>query len=351
MPYKIIILIFFFFIILITPKSNNQIIIDFQYVLMTIGLLVIAIIPLFMLTLLFNSSIKSIIDLASSALLKIAFLFITTNYIVSQFGDAALLYFSKHPESQFLLLILIILTISSLNTILSNIYNSNSVTSNSLNLIPENSGKTAMKVNRVMTKDDLSLVAAHETGHLLLSYLYGEFPDDFRAEIFFSNPEHAQGFVSHIHNDNISSYKTYDLWRMYVLLSGQIGESFLVNINTNGSNSDFEKWQKLAIRYLENQYEGFYYLNPETDLEFNHNLLMLNNLKSKQTESILMFMKTNKILMNELYNELVSKKVLYSKDLNVYFEKVHYLENMPYPNGRQFIKTLNLKDEGSIANE
>ena len=84
-----------------------------------------------------------------------------------------------------------------------------------------------------------------------------------------------------------------------------------------------------------------YFINPKSDSEFEHNKKMISNLKNYQTESILNFMERNRSVMEELHKNLVHKKLLLKEDLDLYFDRIDFLIEMPYPNGRAFFKKDN----------
>lgn len=330
---KVLIILFLYFI---TPVINDPVLNEFQNLLKISCLLVIII--SFMLVSVAN--ISFLFNKIINIVFNVFFLFFATNLLLAEFGQMALTFFTEQPETQFLFFIEITFLLLSALTIYPYIINS-TLKSTAVDIPHFNEFHDSTKINRIMTESDINLVGAHETGHLLLSFLYGEFPPSFRAEIYHLNKTNIHGFVSNIVNDNISSYKNYDLWRMHVLLSGQLGEKFLTNINSNGASSDYEKWQDLAVHYLKNQFEGLYFINPKSDSEFEHNKKMISNLKNYQTESILNFMERNRSVMEELHKNLVHKKLLLKEDLDLYFDRIDFLIEMPYPNGRAFFKKDN----------
>lgn len=341
--FNIVLFISFFVFYLLTPPSSNKIILDLQELLKASGILIIILIIPFALMVSppKKLSIKKHVTLIFNTILKVFIILVISNALLVEPGEKVLDFFTKHPESQFLSIFALAIFIFLAKTISNVINTSNQEAYDDLKIgsISQTSKPVNRRVSRDMTEEDISLVAAHETGHLLLNYLYGKFPDDFRAEIFLNSSDNISGMVSNIYNKNTMGYKNYELWRMYVLLSGQLGETILLGINSNGSGADYAQWQELAIIHLNNQFGGLYYVNPKTELEIQHNSQMLNNLKTLQTENILKFMDSNKLVMEELYEELKSKKLLLTKDIEIHFNKIIFLENMPYPNGTDFINS------------
>ena len=199
---------------------------------------------------------------------------------------------------------------------------------------------TSFRANPTLTHKDIKTVAAHESGHLMLCFLYGSIQPNFKAEIFLSgHPElpTVSGMVSHIPTHNVVEEKIYCDWRMHVLLAGQIAEKFIRGFYSTGASSDFTTWQEMAKKYLSNQFNGLYFINPESDFEKCHNMQSFETLRKIQTKNIEEFFELNKSVLLKMCDALEKNKVLNKEEILLFFYEVKHLKSLPYPNG-EFLK-------------
>lgn len=213
---------------------------------------------------------------------------------------------------------------------------------------------TSFMQNPSLTQTDIKAVAAHESGHLIMNFLFGSLQPDFKAQIFLNghpNSPSVSGIVSHIPASNVLEDKTYCEWRMHVLLAGQVAEKFIRGISYTGAYSDFAKWQEMAKSYLSNQFNGPYFINPELDYEKCHNLESIETLRQNQTKNIEEFFELNKSILLKMCDALEKNKVLNKEEILVFFNEVIHLKSLPYPNG-DFVKFSTIwsysEDETSI---
>ena len=143
--------------------------------------------------------------------------------------------------------------------------------------------------------------------------------------------------VSHINVSNVVEEKTYCEWRMHVLLAGQIAEKLIRGFYSTGASSDFTTWQEMAKKYLSNQFNGLYFINPESDFEKCHNMQSFETLRKIQTKNIEEFFELNKSVLLKMCDALEKNKVLNKEEILLFFYEVKHLKSLPYPNG-EFLK-------------
>jgi len=199
---------------------------------------------------------------------------------------------------------------------------------------------TSSGPNSTLTHTDIKTVAAHESGHLIMCFFYGCIQPDFKAQIFLGgHPDipYVSGMVSHIPVSNVVEEKTYCEWRMHVLLDGQIAEKLIRGFYSTGASSDFTTWQEMAKKYLSNQFNGLYFINPESDFEKCHNMQSFETLRKIQTKNIEEFFELNKSVLLKMCDALEKNKVLNKEEILLFFYEVKHLKSLPYPNG-EFLK-------------
>lgn len=330
-PWSLVILFLFTcFVAYVVPKVNNRDIQYLQSLLINAGaIFAFLCAPIYFLAVKPFGKHFSFIQ-PIRLIVQIACIFLFGYSILGLFGDQLLSYFAHNPNLQLPFAIVLFVFFAAISRF------SNSI-SYALNTVDTNSSLPYAMVSTVnkFSQFDLDRVAAHEAGHLALSFTYGKLPEEFKAQIYINGSESgAAGMVTGINSPDVVSDPLFDSWRMHVLLAGQIAEKYIHDLKTNGSSSDFEKWQLLAKQHLENQHDGIYYVTPANDLELHHNNNKLDELRASQSASIVKFLELNHASFIKMYEELKEKKKLDRKEIIELFSGMQHLDELPYPNGK-----------------
>ncbi len=106
-----------------------------------------------------------------------------------------------------------------------------------------------LKSNITLTQKDKIMTAYHETGHLIVLYLWHPTDDVFKATIIPRGG--ALGLVSHLPPDDKYSIDRNELLvNIKVSLAGYVAEKLKFNTTTSGVHSDFEKAMGTAHRMV-----------------------------------------------------------------------------------------------------
>jgi len=182
------------------------------------------------------------------------------------------------------------------------------------------------KDNFLKEKDE-EIIAFHEAGHAIVSYILDYFPNPIKVTIV-PREKGVLGFSQSLDNDDIFITKKKIEQQICVLMSGRIAEEIFCGDVTNGASNDIEKASLLVRNYLNILCMGN--LNrflqvKENEGSFNQNIG--NNLKDEMDKESIeimnkLYTKTynlidqNKDKIKLLKTKLMEKKTIYANEID-----------------------------------
>jgi ATP-dependent Zn protease len=170
-------------------------------------------------------------------------------------------------------------------------------------------------VNKVITKNirtpdgklDVELVSAHEAGHVLAAYIYN---NSIAIKVTSYSYGDAGGFTqpSEYLDGLFTSGRLLNEVRE--LVAGRAAEQVYVGCVTNGASNDFEK-----VKHILRTYYTVYHFEKYDEEKIDQ--LIQDKLNEIYEEVVEEFkFPQNKALLDRLTKELVSRRVLYAKDIS-----------------------------------
>ena len=175
-----------------------------------------------------------------------------------------------------------------------------------LEYVNEAINKCITKNVRNVDKPYINIVTAHECGHVLAEKLY---LDSISIKVTNYSYGDAGGFTQPNYRLDGIIPKERFIANVKVLLAGRAAEKVMCNTETNGASNDLQKAAKILTAY----YDTYFFENYDVSkLE----QLVNDKLAELYDEVVTDFQNpSNKDLLNNLINELQSKRVLYKTDL------------------------------------
>lgn len=106
----------------------------------------------------------------------------------------------------------------------------------------------SISTSRKALDKELDIVAYHEAGHALVSYMLINANNPSKVSIIPRGGDNL-GYTKHEDNDNKLICRKELLAQMCVLIGGRIGESFITDI-TSGASNDYERLADIAYKYV-----------------------------------------------------------------------------------------------------
>ena len=152
----------------------------------------------------------------------------------------------------------------------------------------EHSRIGALPVSQVKSRatDIIYRGAVHEAGHAIAYKLLPAelFPDEVTANVKRETlpPSGIGGSVLRSYNTGEAPMsETYILWEAMCARAGLIAEEIVFGEASLSGASDMYQFEVKAKQYLQHADEFSYFMNPSNDIEVEHNLAKLNDLKTR----------------------------------------------------------------------
>lgn len=181
------------------------------------------------------------------------------------------------------------------------------------------------KKENILSEKEQTIVAYHESGHALLSYILKSVENPVKVSII-PREKGMLGFSqSEVSNENLYS-KTKMEEMIMVLMGGRICEELFCNDVTNGASNDIEKATEIAKQYVNNFGFGFsnkFMNTAENNMykressnflcdDADKQVLELLNKKYEETQFLI---NENKNKIENMKNKLLEKETLYLNDI------------------------------------
>lgn len=179
----------------------------------------------------------------------------------------------------------------------------------------------------ILSEYERKIIAYHEAGHALVSYLLDNVPNPIKVSII-PREKGALGFSqSEYTNEILISKKTIED-QICVLMAGRISEEIFLNDITTGASNDIERASNLIRKYLNlfcmDDNNKFYKIEEDSnslrniygdkvkDISDTMAIEILNKFYRKTYDLI----KLNKLKIEKLKDTLLDKNTIYQDDLN-----------------------------------
>lgn len=185
-----------------------------------------------------------------------------------------------------------------------------------------------------LTRRDRSRIAAHEAGHALVYAALdpSDLPEDLEIHVGTRAGNAPLGSISRIRPAHVLSEVEFNEWQMHMLLAGQTGEIHRYGEPTNGAQSDFNAWVKLAHQNLSNHcYQFNYYPEPGTEWQVESNNELIVDLRLSQQARLDRFFELNDELHEALSDALLEQGHMDLATLRPYLARVAFPEGFPRP--------------------
>jgi len=171
------------------------------------------------------------------------------------------------------------------------------------------------KKERTMSLDEKNIVAYHEAGHALISYIINGAKQPIKVSII-PRGEAALGFTMGASDDRKLSKRKEILAELCVLLGGRLAENLIFDEITTGASDDLEKVKKIinvfittyAMNGLDMLFDNGDKLKDKIDIE-SQNLIASLEYKVKS------LLKTHKDDLSKIANYLLEHEMMTETDI------------------------------------
>ena len=212
-------------------------------------------------------------------------------------------------------------------SILSVRYNSENVTRKILENAIDNVVLGPEKKTFRLSKKEQRIVAYHESGHAVLSYLLPNTKPPIKVSIM-PRGKSALGFSQSEVSENKLQNKDELFDRMSVLLGGRVSEEIFCGNITTGASDDIDKLTEIAYQYVSRlgmdvEISTFYFdLNKKDRYSDGMRVkidMAVQKIIKKAYQQAVRVLKKNRDLVEKLTQKLLEKETLNQTDLDIIF--------------------------------
>jgi AFG3 family protein len=175
----------------------------------------------------------------------------------------------------------------------------------------------------MLNEKEKKIVAYHEAGHTVVSYIMKNANNPLRVSIVPRGIA-ALGFSQSENNENKLMTQNEIISQICVLLGGRVAEEiFFSNDITTGASDDIQKLTQLAYRYITNfgmgeEIPNFHFDNENLNYSDKTKEIIDEEVKKiikNSHEKVTNIINKNKVLVKKIANELLEKETLQGKEL------------------------------------
>ena len=212
-------------------------------------------------------------------------------------------------------------------SILSVRYNSDNVTRKILENAIDNIVLGPEKKTFRLTKKEQKIVAYHESGHSVLSYLLKNTKPPIKVSIM-PRGKSALGFSQSEVSENKLQNKDELFDRMSVLLGGRVAEEIFCGNITTGASDDIDKLTEIAYQYvsrlgMDKEISTFHFDVNKKDRYSDGMRVKIDSavqkIIKKAYQQAVTVLKKNRDLVEKLTQKLLEKETLNQTDLDIIF--------------------------------